>query len=100
MLFFLMSDRVSKEECEQLLKEVWSRECFIEVYIDNQYKIINSPLHKDKARARSLLSSNLGYTNQTHKLMISRRKVSFQAASLAHLECEDSLNRAKLRLIL
>ncbi len=90
MLFFLMSDRVSKEECEHLLKEVWSRECFIEVYIDNQYKIINSPLHKDKA----------SYTNQTHKLMISRRKVSFQAASLAYLECEDSLNRAKLRLIL
>jgi hypothetical protein len=40
MLFFLMSDRVSKEECEHLLKEVWSRECFIEVYINNQCKII------------------------------------------------------------
>ncbi len=35
-----MSDRVSKEWSTSTFKGVWSRECFIEVYIDYRCKII------------------------------------------------------------
>ena len=35
-----MADRVSKDWSASAFSKVWSRECFIEVYIDNQCKII------------------------------------------------------------
>ncbi len=38
--FILTPDKVSKEWRMGAFKEVWSRECFIEVYIDNQCKIV------------------------------------------------------------
>ena len=38
--FILMSDRVSKVRSASAVSKVWSRECFIEEYIDNQCKIV------------------------------------------------------------
>ena len=38
--FVITSNRVSKEWNASTFKRVWSRECFIEVYIDNQCKIV------------------------------------------------------------
>ncbi len=39
--FYLMLDRVSKRlKCKRLFLRGWIRECFVEVYIDNQCKIV------------------------------------------------------------
>ncbi len=35
-----MSDRVSKDRSASAFSKVWSKECFIEVYIKNRCKII------------------------------------------------------------